>query len=521
MSTRFEAALKGCATSGALVCTLALGAPAAQAQPAFELEEATVASIHAAFASGRLTCAQLVRGYLDRIDRFDHKGPALNAIITVNPKAVEIAAEMDRVPPAARKPLHCIPVVVKDNYNTADMPTTGGSKTLATSRPSTDAFVVARLRQAGALVLAKSNLTELARGGTTVSSLGGQTRNPYDLTRTPGGSSGGTGAAIAANFAVFGTGSDTGQSIRSPASAQSLVGLRPTRGLVSRDGIIPYSTTQDEAGPIARTVADAARMLDAIAGYDPADPITAFGRDKIPASYAAALDRASLRGKRLGVLTGFFGSDAPHREVNAVMHRALEKFAAAGAIVERISIPDLAALTRDLDLGNYEFRAAFDRYLSSLGPAAPVKSLDEFIARGEFHPSLGAGLEAARRAGTADAEYKARLLRRLDLRQAVMTAMAGGRLDAIVYPHQRRLVARIGEEQLERNGVLSNATGFPALTVPGGFSDATASAPIGVPVGLELLGPDWSEPALFTIAYGFEQAAALRRPPVMDAKRRP
>jgi Asp-tRNA(Asn)/Glu-tRNA(Gln) amidotransferase A subunit family amidase len=488
------------------------GAAAAPAG-AFALEEADVATIHAAFAAGRLSCVQLVRAYLDRIEQYDDQGPALNAIIAINPTALETAAEMDRVPARARRPLHCIPVVVKDNYNTADMPTTGGSVTLARSRPASDAFVVARLRQAGALILAKSNLTELARGGTTVSSLGGQTRNPYDLTRTPGGSSGGTGAAIAANFAVLGTGSDTGQSIRSPASAQSLVGLRPTRGLVSRDGIIPFSTTQDEAGPITRTVEDAARMLDAIAGYDPADPITAFGRDKIPPTYTASLDRDGLRGKRLGALLDVFGSGAVHREVNAAMHGALEKLAAAGATVVRVNIAGLDALTRDLDLGGYEFRAAFDKYLSRLGPAAPVKTLDEFIARGEFHPSLKAGLDAAQRAGTADPEYKARLLRRLDLRQAVMMAMAEHRLDALVYPHQRRLVALIGEDQLERNGVLSNGTGFPALTVPGGFSPATASAPIGVPIGLELLGPDWSEPALLRIAYAFEKAAPTRNPP--------
>jgi amidase len=495
------------------------GAAAAPAG-AFALEEADVATIHAAFAAGPLSCVQLVRAYLDRIEQYDDKGPALNAIIAINPKALDTAAEMDRVPASARRPLHCIPVIVKDNYNTADMPTTGGSVTLARSRPASDAFVVARLRQAGALILAKSNLTELARGGTTVSSLGGQTRNPYDLTRTPGGSSGGTGAAIAANFAVLGTGSDTGQSIRSPASAQSLVGLRPTRGLVSRDGIIPFSTTQDEAGPITRTVEDAARMLDAIAGYDPADPITAFGRDKIPPTYTASLDRDGLRGKRLGALMDFFGSGAVHQEVNAAMHGALEKLAAAGATVERVNIAGLDALTRDLDLGGYEFKAAFDRYLARLGPAAPVKSLDEFMARGEFHPSLKAGLDAAQRAGTADPEYKARLLRRLDLRQAVMSAMAEHRLDAIVYPHQRRLVARIGEDQLERNGVLSNGTGLPALTVPGGFSPATASAPIGVPIGIELLGPDWSEPALLRMAYAFEKAAPTRKPPPAPASTR-
>jgi Asp-tRNA(Asn)/Glu-tRNA(Gln) amidotransferase A subunit family amidase len=376
---------------------------------------------------------------------------------------------------------------------------------------------VKRLRQAGAVILAKSNLTELARGGTTVSSLGGQTRNPYDLTRTPGGSSGGTGAAIAANFAVLGTGSDTGQSIRSPSSAQSLVGLRPTRGLVSRDGIIPFSTTQDEAGPITRTVEDAARMLEVIAGYDQADPVTAFSLGKIPRSYTAFLSRDGLKGARIGALTDMFGKDAVHREVNAVVESAIVKLAEAGATIVRFNIANIDALTRDLDLGAFEFKAAFNRYLARLGPAAPVKTLADFLARGEFHPSLKAGLEAAQASdGVNDPEYKVRVLRRNDLRQAVMTAMADHMLDAIVYPHQRRLVAAIGEEQLERNGVLSNATGFPALTVPGGFSAPTSSAPIGVPVGIELLGPEWSEPVLLKLAYAFEQTAHIRKPPVLE-----
>jgi amidase len=485
----------------------------------FVLEEATIGSIHAAFASKQLTCVQLVRSYLNRIERYDDKGPALNAILTVNPKALEIAADMDRVSAAGNRPpgpLHCIPVVLKDNYNTADMPTTGGSVTLARSVPLDDAFVVKRLRKAGAVIIAKSNLTELARGGTTVSSLGGQTKNPYDLSRTPGGSSGGTGAAIAANFAVLGTGSDTGQSIRSPASAQSLVGLRPTRGLVSRDGIIPFSTTQDEAGPITRTVEDAARMLDVIAGYDAADPVTAFGLDKIPASYPTVLNRDGLRGARIGVLMDFFGKDPVHREVNAVVETAIEKLTEAGATIARFNIANLDELTRDLDLGGFEFKTAFNRYLARLGPAAPVKTLDDFLARGEFHQSLKSGLDAAQRAqGTGDPEYKSRLLRRNELRQAVMTAMAGHRLDAILYPHQRRLVASIGEEQLERNGVLSNSTGFPAITVPGGFSAPTSSAPIGVPIGIELLGPEWSEPVLLKLAYAFEKSAQIRKPPLL------
>jgi amidase len=491
----------------------------ADAQPqnaaGFVLEEATVSSIHAALASRQITCAQLTRAYLDRIDAYNHKGPALNSIIAVNPRALETAAEIDRLDASAltRRPLNCIPVVLKDNYDTADMPTTGGSVTLAKSIPPADGFIVRRLREAGAIILAKANLTELAWSGTTVSSLGGQTRNPYDLTRTPGGSSGGTGAAIAANLGVLGTGTDTGQSIRSPASANSLVGVRPTRGLVSRAGIIPLSTTQDAAGPITRTVEDAARMLDVIAGYDPGDPITAFSAGRMPGSYTDTLVKEGLNGARLGLLVDFLGKDPVHRPVNEVVEAAAGKMTALGATIVRVEIPGLDALTRDLSLINFEFKPAFNSYL--LGARAPVKTLDEFIARGEFHPSIRSGLLAAQR--IADplnaAGYKEMLLRRNDLRQAVMTLIAANRLDAVLYPHQRRLVVPIGEEQVDRNGVLSNGTGFPAITFPGGFSAPTASAPGGVPIGLELLGPEWSEPVLFRLAYAYQEGAGARRPP--------
>jgi amidase len=483
----------------------------------FVLEEATISSIHAALAERRITCVQLVQAYLDRIAAYDDRGPALKAVISINDQALSLAADMDRARDgnAPRPPLHCVPILLKDNFDTADMPTTGGSVTLKASRPPDDAFVVVRLRRAGAIVIGKTNLTELARAGTTVSSLGGQTRNPYDLTRTAGGSSGGTGAAIAANFAVLGTGSDTGQSIRSPASATSLVGLRPTRGLVSRDGIIPLSPTQDEAGPITRTVEDAARMLDAIAGYDPADPITAFSAGHIPRTYTATLDREGLKGARIGLLTDYLGRDPVHAEVNAVVERAIATMKEAGATVVSVSIPDLDAITRDLNLMTFEFQPAFNRYLASLGPGAPIASFDEFVTRGEFHPSLRNTFEGDRRVtdGTALPEYQQQLRRRAALRQAVMTAIAGHRLDAMLYPHQRRLVVPIGEEQVERNGVLSNSTGFPALAFPGGFSKPNAGAPIGVPIGLELLGPEWSEPTLFKLAYAFEQRAQVRRPP--------
>ncbi|MBI4475070.1 MAG: amidase, partial [Acidobacteria bacterium] len=398
---------------------------------------------------------------------------------------------------------------------TADMPTSGGSLTLAESVPLQDAFIVKKLRDAGALILAKANLTELALGGTTVSSLGGQTRNPYDLTRTPGGSSGGTGAAIGASFGIIGTGSDTGQSIRSPASAQSLVGLRPTRGLISRSGIIPASTTQDEGGPITRMVEDAARVLDAIAGYDSADPITAFSANKVPGTYTAFLDRNGLKGARIGVLMDFFGRDPVHLEINGIVEAAIQKMTDAGATMIRINIPDLAGLTRDVQLSQFEFKTAFNNYLSRLGPRAPVKTLEEFVARGEFHPSIRGGLRADQQVvdGLNATEYKNRLLRRNELRQAVMTVMAANRLDAILYPHQRRLVVPIGEDQVDRNGVLSNSTGFPAIAFPGGFSAPTKSAPVGVPVGIELLGPEWGEPVLIKLAYAFEQIAKVRKPP--------
>jgi amidase len=481
------------------------------------LDEASVRSIHAALDAKTVTCAQVIRHYLDRIAAYDDRGPAVNAIITVNPRAIETAEQMDRIDRSTRqrRPLHCIPVVLKDNFHTADMPTTGGSVTFAKMQTPDDGFVVKKLREAGAIVVAKANLHELARAGTSVSSLGGQTKNPYDLTRTPGGSSGGTGAAIAANFGVLGTGSDTGQSIRSPSSANGLVGLRGTRGLVSRGGVMPFSTTQDEAGPIVRTVEDAARMLDVMAGYDPADPITAFSNGHIPRSYTATLDPNGLKGARIGLLTDFVGGDPIHQDVNRIVDSAVAKMTSLGATVVRVSIPGLDDLTRGLNLMNLEFKAAFDRYLASLGPVSPVKSLEEFVARGGFHESMRRGLEGDLKItdGPGSPEYQRMFARRESLRQAVMTVMAANRLDAILYPHQKRLVVPIGEDQADRNGVLSNSTGFPALTFPGGFSPATATAPIGVPVGLELLGPEWSEPTLFKLAFAFEQAAKVRKPP--------
>ncbi len=484
----------------------------------FRLQEATIADIHTAMKSGNLTCRALVQLYLNRLTAYDKKGPALNSIIMANPNALAMADELDakKAKSGLTGPLHCIPVILKDNYDTSDMPTTGGSLALKSSIPPKDAFVTRKLKAAGALVLAKANLHEFAVWGETISSLGGQTRNPYDLTRTPGGSSGGTGASIAANFGAVGMGSDTLNSIRSPASACSLIGFRPTMGLVSRDGIIPYSHTQDMTGPITRSVADAAMVMDAIAGYDPADPVTAWSVGHVPETYTAFLKPNGLVGARIGVLQNFFGSSPEHTEVNAVVNAAISEMKKQGAVVVPINIAGLDAnkLVSDVSVHLYEFKADLNSYLASLGPHTGVKTLEDIIASGKYSPSIEKSLKQAQSLSMNDPEYKERLLKRLALQQSVIKVMADNKLDAFVYPHQKRLVVPIGSSQVERNGVLASVTGFPAISVPAGFSPPKQFAPIGVPIGLEFMGRPWSEPTLLKLAYSFEQLTKYRRPPV-------
>lgn len=491
---------------------------AQQARAPFHLQDATIAGIRDAFAIGHLTCAQLIRLYLDRIEAYNLRGPALRAIITVNPKSTETAAEMDRqynVNPSGAGPLHCIPIVLKDNFNTSDMPTTGGNVAMRNSQPSADAFTVARMRKAGALILAKANLSEFARGGMSLSSLGGQARNPYDLTRTPGGSSGGTGAALAANFAVLGTGSDTGQSIRSPASANSLVGIRPTRGLVSRSGVIPNSETQDEVGPIARTVTDAAVLLDVMAGYDAGDPITAFGKGRIPKSYTHLLHKDALMGARIGVMTNLFGDAERHREVNRVMAGVIAKMQSLGATIVRFDLSEYDRLAPVVATASLEARTVMERYFSTLGTEAPVRTIAQLLAAKTSAVQETLEAELGVIDGMNSQTYKDRMLNRDKLRLAVATKMADLDLDAILYPLQKILVVPVTEvDQAERNGTLSNGTGFPAVTFPAGFSAPSASAPLGIPVGGELLGLDYTEGRLLAYAYAFEQVVAVRKSPV-------
>ena len=481
----------------------------------FQLDEATISDVHAAYKSGALTSVKLVEAYLERIRACDQAGPKLNVVIFLNPRALEEAAALDEHFRRTGKfvgPLHGIPVLLKDNVNTKDMPTTGGSLSLAGYTPLTDAAITQKLRSAGAIILAKVNLHEFAIWGETISSIQGQTLNPYDLTRTPGGSSGGTGAGVAANFAMAGIGTDTVNSIRSPASANSLVGIRPTLGLVSRAGIIPYSFTQDAAGPLARTVMDAAKILNVLVGYDPNDPATALSVGNTEEDYAKFLKADGLLGKRIGVLRSFFGTAPINDEVNTIANQAVKDLKRSGATLVELNTPDLDSgkIFSDLSVHLYEFKPSLNAYLAAGN--APFKSLEQIISSGKFHPNIRDNITKAQSLEMDDG-YRLRLQKRSELQQRLMKILADQRLDAIMFPHQKRLVVPIGETQVERNGALGAVTGFPSIVVPGGFSSPTPTATLGVPVGIEFLGRPWSEKLLIEIGYGYEQSTKHRRPP--------
>ena len=481
---------------------------------AFELIEATIPQLQAALQAGTVTSHDLVSMYLARIDAYDQKGPALNAISVTsrNALAEADARDAERRAGAPHGLLYGIPVIVKDNYDTADMQTAAGSRAMAGWVPPDDAFLVKKLREAGAIIIAKSNMHEFAYGITTLGSLFGQTRNPYALDRNPGGSSGGTGAAIAANFAAVGMGSDTCGSIRIPASHNSLVGIRGTQGLASRSGIIPLSSTQDIGGPIARTVSDLAIVLDATVGYDPGDAQTAASVGNIPKSYTDSLQLTGSRGARIGLLTALLGTDPADTEVAAVVRAAVEEMKGQGAEAVEVEIPGLSDLLTDRANGflilRQDFKFDLNAYLAA-HPSAPVRTLEEVLASGKFHPAVETNLRNSQAVETRDtAEYLAHIVKRNILRGAILKSMADNRVDALAYPTIRRKANLIGEPQMGSNCQLSANSGLPAITVPGGF---TAD---GLPVGVELLGRAWSEPQLVKFAYAYEQATHHRHPPV-------
>lgn len=477
--------------------------------PVFEVTEKTIVELQAAMRDGAITSAGLVEAYLARIEAYDRRGPRLNAIVAVNPRARDEAAALDRerASRGPRGPLHGIPIVVKDNFDLAGLPTTAGTIAFATLYPSDDAFQVKKLREAGAVILAKTNLQELASGIVTVGSMGGQTLNPYNLLRNPGGSSGGTGAAVAASFAAAGLGSDTCGSIRIPASHNALVGMRSTRGLSSRDGVVPLSHTQDVAGPLARTVMDVAILLDATVGVDPADPTTKLGEGHTPPSYRDGLKDGALKGARIGVLRSLFGDAPEDNEAGAVVRRAIDEMKKHGAETLDVTVPGLDDLLTGSSVIDAEFKFDLAEYLSHV-PNPPVKSLAEIVEGGMVHVAVDPSARRRNAVQNQDTDaYRRARIKRDTIRQAVTAAFEEHRLDAMIYPAMRRKPALIGEPQGGSNCQLSASSGLPALAVPAGVT------PDGLPIGFELLGRAFDEARLLSLAYAYELAEHPRQPP--------
>lgn len=482
-------------------------AQAGQSSRPFEVHEATIAQLQSAMTEGRTSSLAIVDAYLARIVAYDARGPALNSMIRLDPRARSEAQRLDRErrEGRVRGPLHGIPIILKDNFNTADMPTSGGSLALASHQTADDAFVVKRLRDAGAIILGKSNMHELAAGITTISSLGGQTRNPYDPRRCPGGSSGGTGAAIAASFAAVGWGSDTCGSIRIPAAFGSLVGLRPTQGLVSRAGVMPLSHTQDIAGPLARTVADLALALDVTVGMDPADLQTRVLDGRVVPRFSDSLRTGALRGARIGILRNYF-ADADG-EILDTVRSAIRAMASAGADTVPVNIAMFDSLLAGTSMINLDHKFDLLDYLAPT-PSTRVTSLATLLATGLHHDALEARFRLADSMGVRDGPGPQRALARQRIaRDAIIALMDSLRLDALVYPTMRRRPVLAGDPQLGSTCALSAQTGLPALSVPAGFTTE------GLPVGVELLGRPLSDVRLVSLAYAFEQLGPRRRAP--------
>ncbi len=492
---------------------------------------ATLAEIQALFADGSLTSERLVGLSLDRINAYEADGPALNALITINDGALQTARALDeeRREQGPRGPLHGIPVILKDNYDTADMVTTGGSATLASSRPVDDAHVVRRLRDAGAVIIAKANMSEfaLSYGWLGYSSVIGQTRNPHNTLRDPSGSSSGSAAAVAAGYATLATGTDTAGSVRGPAAVTGVVGIKPTMGLVSRDGIIPASLSFDVAGPIARSVAGAATMLEVMAGVDAADPATAAGEEKVFKA-GAALVGGSLDGARIGVVRAFAGSNPG---VDGVFADALATLEAAGATLVDVELPaPLENLWPIMGpVVDADFKVQIEEYLATLPGEAPrtVADLIE-LAESSAIADSATPLNPARIQGFRDAEESrgydsdARTNSVEDaipkVRQMVLRILDGEELDALVFPtmacpasprhdvEDPNYICEIDDPY--RPCYLASTTGFPEITVPGGFTGD------GLPVGISLLGRPFAEQKIIGLAYAFEQRTLARRVPL-------
>ena len=514
-----------------LIAWVSIAAPArTQAPSGFPLEEATVGELQDAMAAGRYTSRRLVELYTERISAIDRSGPTLRSVIELNPDALAIADGLDaeRKSGRVRGPLHGIPVLVKDNIDTADrMMTTAGSLALEGPPALHDAFIITRLRAAGAVILGKTNLSEWANFRSTKSTSGwsgrgGQVRNPYALDRNPCGSSSGTGAAVTANLSTIGVGTETDGSIVCPSGVNGLVGIKPTIGLVSRTGIVPISHTQDTAGPMARTVTDAALLLGAIAGPDPADRAPAASRGTSARDYVASLKADGLKGARIGIARKRYFGYSP--ATDALIDSAIANMKAQGATI--VDPADIATAARlddcEFEILLYEFKAGLNTYLASRGPAIPVHSLKDLIAfntreRERELPYFGQEIlvMADKKGPLTSAAYQKALTtcrarsRTLGL-DAVMTKL---RLDAIVAPTgspawPTDLVN--GDHFLGASSTPAAVAGYPSVTVPAGFVH-------GLPVGVSFIGRAWSEPKLISLAYAYEQSTKHRRPPTFPA----
>ena len=487
----------------------------------FLLVEATIADVQEAILSGGMTCRGVVRAYLERIEAYDQP-TGLNAITMVNPKALETADAIDRTIANAGElgPLFCAPMLVKDNFDTHDLPTTGGSIALMGSIPPDDAFMVRKLREADAIVIAKTNMAEWAFSPRrTESSSYGTTANAYALDRVPAGSSGGTASGVAASFGVAGLGSDTGNSIRGPSSHLALFGIRSTIGLTSRDGVIPLAFDRDIAGPMTRTVEDGVRVFDVVAGYDPADPYTELGKGRREADYTSFLRAQGLEGARLGVLRALVDTEDADAEVITLFEGALEELRAAGAeIIDPIVINNFDSHL-DASNGCQSFRYDMFVYLQSLGDDAPIRDVMEAYENGDYSDYVASRLERHqdRPLDVAPADWDPPCPDYADHpgRQAyladVVAAMDAASVDALLYPTWTNPPAHIDRPSEEYKGdnsqLVAPATGMPAVSVPMGYSYD------GLPAGLQILGRPYAEGRLIELAYAYEQATQHRRAP--------
>ncbi len=504
--------------SFALSLSLAIFSGASLGAAEFKLTEASLPEIQAAFAAGALTSEKLTGLYLARIAAYDKKGPGLNAVIHLNANALATARALDAERRAGkiRSALHGIPVLVKDNFDTFDLPTTGGSPALEGAIPAHDAFMVKKLREAGAVLIAKVNMDEMARGGNGVSALGGQTLNPHRPDLIPGGSSAGTGAGVAAVFAPLGLGTETGGSVRHPANDCNIVGMVATEGLLSRAGIMPISMSQDRGGPMTLSVYDTAAMLTVMAGIDANDQITRLSIGKTPpAPYESYLTLAALKGKRLGVLRDLFKSGPEHAEFNALIETAIADLKKGGAvIVDPVSSgTDLLGMAgMAVSLGDDEYRIAFDAYMAARGPGQPVKNLAELVATGKFHPRLKERYASslAKPALESNPEYAGKYRNRAALKKLLEELLERYDLDAFVYPVRSGPLPAAGTWPMSP-GVsgqsVSDYCGLPAITVPAGFTKD------GTPNGLEIMGAAFDDVTVLQVAYAYEQLTKHRKLP--------